>query len=474
MSSRSKFRAWTALVAAGLCATCAVPSSASAQSSAVTPEQAAELGKQAYDYGFPLLEFLRVRREMTSVECPTDHGEAPVNSFSNAGGFADASARTVVAPNTDTLYSISHLDLKRGPLVISHPDMGKRYYSFELLDPFTNVIDIPGLREDGGKAGSYVIRWKGHAGKGGKPEGARVIKSKYRRVWVIGRTLATDAKDQRKAQKLMAKYEIDRLNGKPARKFPKGCEPGEPITSPTPTDGPSFIAALNAGLAQNPPPKRDDPLLGQLAPLGVGPGLSPESAGLSADALAALYKGVSDEAAALPGRSRLGVLSEAQRTQGWLLPAANIGDYGTDYEFRALIAVVGLGANTPDEAIYPTGITDGTGTLYNAANRYTLTFPPGQAPPAKYFWSLTMYDSSGYLVDNPIDRYSVGPSHPPLVKRPDGSIVIAIQATDPNDPTVNWLPTPASGGFRLSLRLYGPSKAAQTGAWRPPGVVQVP
>jgi hypothetical protein len=163
---------------------------------------------------------------------------------------------------------------------------------------------------------------------------------------------------------------------------------------------------------------------------------------------------------------------EAVAHQGWLLPASNIGDYGTDYRFRAIIAVVGLGANTPDEAIYPTGITDSTGALFDGANAYRLTFAPGDEPPAKYFWSVTMYDSSAYLVPNPIDRYSIGPSHPPLARKPDGSIVIAIQQTEPAEADVNWLPSPP-GGFRLALRLYGPSKAARNGTWRPPGVVRV-
>ena len=323
----------------------------------------------------------------------------------------------------------------------------------------------------GGGAGSYLIRWDHKPAKRKRPAVDRVISSKYRRVWVIGRTLATNAKDQRKAHKLMAKYRLTPLNGK-RRTFRKGCNPGEPAKYPTPTTGPEFTPALNAALAKNPPPKRDDPLLAQLRPLGIGVGLSPQAAGLAPDVLAALYKGVSDEAAALPGKSRLTVFTEALKTGGWLLPPANIGNYGTDYAFRALIAVVGLGANTPNEAIYPSGIADAGGALYNGANSYRLTFAPGQHPPAKYFWSLTMYDSSGYLVANPIDRYSVGPSHPPLLRQADGSIVIAIQRQPPAEANVNWLPSP-SGGFRLSLRLYGPSKAARTGAWRPPGVVKV-
>ena len=444
---------------------------ASSGTAAPTAEQAAALGGQAYDYGFPLLEFLRVRREQTSVRCPDTKGNSPVNSFSNARGFATAESRTVVAPNTDTLYSIAHLDLGKGPITLSHPDMGKRYYSFALLDPYTNVIAIPGLRENGGDAGSYEIRWT-EKGSHGKPAaGTEVIKSKYRRVWVIGRTLATDRKDQRKAQRLMAKYRLTRANGT-ERSFPKGCRPGDPKAYPTPTDGPAFVAALNRALKDNPPPRRDGALLAQLEPLGIGPGLSPQRAGLAPDVLAALYDGVADRAVTLPGTARAEALREAVKTEGWLLPASNIGDYGTDYAFRALIAVVGLGANTPDEAIYPAGITDATGALYDGADDYRLTFPPGSEPPAKYFWSLTMYDTAGYLVPNAIDRYSLGPSHPPLLRKPDGSIVVAIQQTPPTEADVNWLPSPP-GAFRLNLRLYGPSKAARTGAWRAPGVVRV-
>jgi len=456
-----------ALVTAALAA-----AGAGTGAAATNAAEATAVGQKAYDYGFPLLEFLRVRKEMTDVACPDHHGNSPVNSFSNAKMFANAKARTVVAPNTDTLYSIAHLDLGKGPVTLSHPRMGKRYYSFELLDPYTNVIDIPGLREDGGGAGSYVIRWSGKPGKAkDKQQNARVIKSRFRRVWVIGRTLATDEQDQRKAYGLMKQYRLTLPSGKP-RSFPKGCEPGLPDKFPTPTDGAAFIEALNKGMEENPPPKRDDPFLARLAPYGIGPGLSPEKAGLSPDALAALYAGVAAEAATLPTQAKLQALTGSQKTNGWFLPPPDIGDYGTDYDFRAFIASVGLGANTPEEAIYPAGITDRDGVLYQGVNDYRLTFGPGGEPPAKYFWSLTMYDSDGYLVDNEIDRYSLGPSHPPLVKKPDGSIVIAVQQTEPTEPKVNWLPAPSSG-FRLNLRLYGPSKAAQTGAWLPPGVVNL-
>lgn len=244
------------LAAAALVAAAAIAAPGAAAAATPTPEQAEALGKQAYDYGLPLLEFLRVRREQTSVRCPDTKGNAPVNSFSSARGFATADDRTVVAPNTDTLYSIAHLDLGHGPIVLSHPDMGKRYFSFELLDPYTNVIDIPGTRETGADASSFEIRWNEKPGKARPRPGTAVIKSRYRRVWIIGRTLATDEADQRRAQKLMARYRLSRPNGK-SRSFPGGCRPGEPHDFTPPAGGEAFVAALNRGLAANPPPRRE-------------------------------------------------------------------------------------------------------------------------------------------------------------------------------------------------------------------------
>ena len=432
------------------------------------PVSAAQLGQQAYDYGLPLLEFLRVRREMTSVPCPDSLGNSPVNTFSNLKAFADPSARTVVAPNTDTLYSIAHLDLSRGPIVLRHPAMGTRYYSFAMLDPFTNVLATPGTREDGSAAAAIVVRWAGHLGTAPVPRGARVVESPYRRLWVIGRTLAGDQADQQRAYHLMQQYSLSQTDGSRPT-FRATCLPGHPSTYPVPTDGPGFVAALNAGLAENPPPAQDAPLLSALRPYGIGAGLSPDTAGLDPTTKAALYQGVSTEATALPLGAKVTPLVTAAQHHGWYLPPSNIGAYGTDYKYRAQIALLGLGANTPAEAIYPAGLADTNGLPYYGANNYRLTFTKDQEPPARFFWSLTMYDFSGYLVANEAHRYSVGPSHPRFLRQADGSIVIAVQHTAPTDPSVNWLPAP-TGQFRLNLRLYGPSQDAIKGVWSPPGV----
>ena len=457
----------------GLLAACSLPASAAAAEP--TPSEAAELGRQAYDYGFPLLDMLRIRHGMTSVPCPDGRGNAPINHIANASKFATPTDRTVVAPNTDTLYSLAQIDLKKGPIVLRHPDMGDRFFDFELVDPWTNVIGYVGTRTTGSDAGRFVIRWSGRkqAAKV-KRTGLPVIKSKYRRVWVIGRTLAGDEADQATAYDIMKRYKLTKLNGK-KYKLPADCHrgKGEPTKYTTPTDGPGFISQLNEAMINNPPPKRDQPLLDALAPLGIGPGLSPEDADLSPEVLNALYDGVSAEAVALPTAARVGFLQESITNKGWVFADSDIGDFGTDYLLRAKIAIVGIGANTPEEAVYPAALADSDGNLLNGANDYEMIFPAGDLPPARYFWSLTMYDFDGYLVDNPIDRYSLGPSHPPLVKRQDGSIAVAISHDEPSADDVNWLPAPA-GAFRLNMRLYGPSKRVLNGNWTPPPVVKIP
>jgi hypothetical protein len=440
----------------------AMASSASA-APALTAQRAAALGRQAYVYGFPLLEFERVRRSETSVRCPDARGDAPANSFSTATGYARPTDRTVVAPNVDTLYSIAHLDLGHGPVVLSHPAMGRRYFVFELLDPYTNTVGYIGSRTTGAEAGRFAITWTGHPGR--RVPGARVIRSSYRHLWVIGRTLAGDRADQRRAIRLMRRYALAPAG---PRRFATGCRSGKPLAVKTPT-GLAFLDALGRALAENPPPPRDRGLLGKLAAVGVGPGRRPERAGLAEPVLSALIGGVDQAATALPTDARIAVLDQAKRAHGWAIPGAQIGNYGTDYRYRAEIATVGLGANTRQEATYPTALTDAAGHLLTGSASYRIVFARGDAPPVRAFWSLTMYDGSGYLVANPQRRYAIGSSHPPLRRRSDGSIVVVLSHTRPRQSGINWLPAPA-GSFRVNLRLYWPTARALRGLWRPPPI----
>ncbi len=433
----------------------------------VSAAQASALGQQAYLYGFPLLEFLRVRSTQTSVRCPDRQGDAPVNSFSNANSFANPSERTIVAPNVDTLYSIAHLDLGSGPVVLSHPSMGSRYFVFQLLDPYTNVIGYIGSRTTGSRAGRFAITWTKHQGP--TFAGVRVIHSAYRQVWVIGRTLAGDRNDQRRALELMRQYTLTPPEG--PRHFPVGCKSGAPRVAASPS-GLAFLDALGQALKANPPPRRDRPLLTQLAIVGIGAGLRPQAAGLPVATLDALSASVTATAKALPSLVRRTVISQAATHGGWNVPAANIGNYGTDYLYRAGVAEAGLGANTPAEAVYPTAYTDSSGRTLDGHLAYRLVFAAGQLPPARAFWSLTLYDGNGYLVANPAHRYAIGNTHPPLIKRADGSVVVLVQRRRPSAAGVNWLPAPA-GSFRLNLRLYWPRRSVLIGAWKPPPINRI-
>jgi hypothetical protein len=451
-----------------LTAAALIPAGALGAHADVTPDQANALGRQAFLYGLPLLEFLRVRATNTSVRCPDRGGNAPVNAFSNARGFARPQDRTVVAPNVDTLYSIAQLDLGRGRVVLSHPNMGHRYFVFELLDPYTNVLVYIGSRTTGSRAGRFAIAWDKHPGP--RARGAKTLRVPYRRVWVIGRTLAAGAGDQRRAQALMNRFRLSPPGG--PRRFSAQCRPGKPKAATTPT-GLAFLDRLGQALRDNPPPARDQMLLDELRAVGVGAGLRPQIAGLSAEALHALADGVDQTAAALPGLTKATILARAGAGGGWASPPDDIGHYGTDYTTRAAIALAGLGANTPAEATYPTAYIDDGGATLDAAHSYRLVFKAGELPPVRGFWSLTMYDEAGYLVANAAKRYAIGSSHPPLRRQADGSVVVAIQHTRPAEQDVNWLPSPAAGPFRLNLRLYWPSASILDGSWRPPSVQRV-
>lgn len=446
----------------------AEPGRAATPAAPVTASQARLLGERAYLYGFPLMEFLRVRSTTTSVACPDDVGDAPLNTFSEGRRTAGPADRTVVAPNVDTLYSIAELDLARGPVVLSHPDMGRRYFVFELLDPYTNVIGYVGSRTTGSRAGRFAITWTARPGQ--RVPGARVIDSSYRRVWVIGRTLVRGPGDRRRAIAAMSRYALTPPGG--ARRYRPDCRSGRPRIA-EPLHGLAFLEGLGRALGANPPPGRDRPLLAALAAAGVGPGLSPVRAHLSSGARTALIAGVNATAAALPSLARAQVLAAARSHGGWATPASTIGDYGTDYTYRAGVAAIGLGANTPAEAVYPTAYTDSLGRPLSGARSYRVVFASGQLPPARAFWSMTLYDGRGFLVANSAHRFAIGSSHPPLVRRPDGSVVVIIARARPRETGINWLPEPA-GQFRLTLRLYLPTSRVLSGAWQPPPVVSTP
>ncbi len=418
----------------------------------VGPVRAAIIAAQAYIYGYPLMEYERVRQtteSLNTIYSLTSFANPDVDPIWKAIGGGKR-------PNTDTFYSLAELDLSGGPVVLSIPDMGDRYFSFQLTDPYTNVVGYIGSRTTGSGPGKYALVWSGGP-QGDIPPDAQVVQVPYSSILMLGRTLAGDAADQQQAIALIDQYSLT----------PTG---GSAPSGPQPKPGLAYLDAISAAMAANPPPARDAPALATLARIGVGPGLTVAGSNLGPVARLAADLAVKAPAALLPALANLTQLVSAVQHQGWAIPDSSIGNFGTNYLLRAGVAQVGLIANTPDEAMYSSALLDSRLLPLNGCSSYELHFAPGQAPPSDAFWSVTVYDGDGNLVQNPENRYSVSSSRPDeLVTRPDGSIDIIFSTTDPGDPTANWLPIP-TGSFGVYLRNYVPQQAALDGSWTPPGI----
>jgi hypothetical protein len=420
------------------------------------------LAIDAYLYGIPLMEFLRQARQQTSVTVPNSTSDAPVNQLGSARELANAKNQVIVQPNNDTLYTMGHLDLSAGPLVLHVPALpNHRYYSIEFLDPYTNVFAYVGTRTTGDGPGNFVITGPGFRGR--MPPGLRRIRSRFQRAWLVGRTLVYGPHDLSAVHRIQAGYHLIPLtkylahgpNWRPPR-------PRHVIAthrSFREPKGVAFFDALGTALAQNPPPGRDAAMLRELRQVGVGPGLHPSQEHLKPATLAAL-RAAADTGAAYVNNLRTSVATQSVLAHnGWFIPPADTGDYGTDYRFRAVVALFGIAANRPAEAMYIIGVTDPTHARLNGAHDYLIHFPPGRLPPARYFWSLTMYNEQFFLVANPINRYEIGNRSPGLQRNPDGSLDVYVQRTAPPGHETNWLPAP-SGTFEMTLRLYGPLPSA--------------
>ncbi len=420
------------------------------------PIQSAILAAQAYIYGFPLMEYQRVRQTVGTVNTVTS-----LTSFANPD--IDPIWQSIGGgkrPNVDTFYSLSELDLSQGPVVLSIPDMGSRYYSFQLTDPYTNVSAYIGSRATGSGPAKYAITWAG--GPAADIPDAQTVLVPYSSMLALGRTLAGDAADQQQAIALINQYTLTPTGGV--------VSPVVPIPKP----GLGYLDAISATMEFNPPPVADAPQLAAMAKIGVGPGLRVADAELGVLSMIAADLAVRATAALLPLLTTLNQFAAAVQNRGWATPDPAIGNYGTNYLLRAGVTEAGLLANTPDEAVYSAGLLDShLLPLTGAANSsYVLHFGPGEEPPVDAFWSVTVYDSQGRLVPNAQNRFSVSSSRPDeLVRRPDGSIDIVFAAHDPGDPGANWLAVP-SGGFNAYLRMYAPQQPILDGTWAAPPIVR--
>lgn len=449
----------------------AVPSVPAAADQAREAE-AFDLGTEAYIYGYPLVTMEMTQRVLTNVAEPQGD-KAPMGQFANLRQYPTAANKEVTAPNADTLYSLAWLDLSKEPYVLSIPNMKGRYYLFPMLDGWTEVFEIPGTRTTGTKAQMYAITSPGW--KGTLPAGIKEYKSPTNMVWILGRTYSTGTPaDYKAVHALQDQLKVVPLSayGKPYTPPPGKVDPDIDMKTPTRDQvnrlsAGDYFKLLAALMKDNPPAKADAPMVARLKKIGIVPGQDFDIAKLDP----AVAKGLERVPKAAQEKIMAHFKKAGTEVNGWTF-SLKTGTYGTDYLQRALITAIGLGANRPQDAVYPTSEVDADGKPYDGAYKYVMHFPKGQTPPAKGFWSLTMYDAQYFFVPNPLNRYTLSPRNK-LKYNKDGSLDLYIQNEPPSKAKEsNWLPAP-KGKFILMLRIYWPKESLLDGTWQPPAVKRV-
>jgi hypothetical protein len=437
---------------------------------AVDEKAAYEIGVEAYAYLYPLVLMDVTRRQATNVEPGKTIGRGPTNEFSHARTFPPADFRDVVRPNFDTLYSIAWLDLTKEPMIVSAPDTDGRYYLLPMLDMWTDVFASPGKRTTGTQAASFAVIPPGWRGE--PPPGVQRIDAPTPYVWIIGRTQTNGPKDYDAVHKVQDGYRITPLSqwGKPPEPVKAAIDPGvdmktAPMLQVEAMDASAFFARAAEILKINPPHLTDQPIVARLRRIGFEVGESFDLKSADPAVQAALNRAAPDAMAFVKAK----IPTLAPVVNGWLMNTTTMGVYGNYYVKRTGVALFGLGANLPEDAIYPNNLADADGKPLDGANAYTLHFGKGESPPVEAFWSVTLYDAQGFPAANPLDRHAIG-DRDPLKFNPDGSLDLYVQTASPGaDRESNWLPAP-SGPFNLLMRLYAPKAAAIDGRWAPPPV----
>src|SRR5262249_17580955 len=449
-----------------------------AKAEAVAKElEAREIAVDAYIYAYPLVTMEITRRVMTNVDKPSG-SKAPMGQFARLRSYPAVDDHSVTAPNADTLYTLSWLDVSKEPWIVSVPDMKDRFFLFPMLDGWTNVFQDPGKRTTGTKAQKYAITGPGWSGA--LPAGVTEYKAPTGMVWILGRIYCTGTPDDYKAvHALQDQVSAVPLSayGKPYTPAPGKGDPAidmkaAPRDQVNAMDGAAYFKLFAELLKTNPPSAEDAPMVAKLARIGIVPGQDFDASKLEqpvAKGIAAAPKHGQDKISA--DLKEWIVTGEAKVEHVWLC-FAKTGLYGTGYRNRAMITWYGLGANRPQDAVYPTSEGPDLLKKYSGAHKYVAHFKKGELPPANAFWSITMYDKDYFFVPNPINRYTVS-SRNKFKTNPDGSIDLYIQKESPGkDKEQNWLPAP-SDTFVLMMRLYWPSEKPPSildGTWKPAAV----
>jgi hypothetical protein len=439
----------------------------------VTPAEARAIAKEAYIYGFPMVDSYRIQYAYF-VDRQAHEFKASWNQLVNTARVYTPADTAIQTPNSDTPYSFVGMDLRAEPLILTVPPIEKaRYFSIQLIDAYTFNFAYIGSRATGNGGGSYLIagpNWKGE-----KPSGVKeVIRSETEFVFALYRTQLFDPADIVNVEKVQAGYKAQTLSqflGTPA---PAGAPVDfiKPLTPAEEKTSPQLFNILNFVLQFCPTVPSEKALMARFAKIGVGAGRTFDVSKLSPEIKAAIEHGIADAWATFA------VLKKTKIDEGKLTSGEVFGTrqyLKNNYLYRMTAAVLGIYGNSKQEAMYPTYFVDATKQKLDGTNRYTLRFAPGQLPPVNAFWSLTMYkEPQSLLVANPINRYLINsPMLPQLKRDADGGLTLIVQNQSPGkDKEANWLPAP-KGPFSMIMRLYWPKEAATEGKWRQPPLQRV-
>jgi hypothetical protein len=474
MRTRTTPAAAVLLTAGALLAWSVQPTQGRPTTDDLTPEEARAIAKEAYVYGFPLVDSYRVQYSYF-VDRANPEYKGPWNQVHNTGRVYTPEDRAIQTPNSDTPYSMLGADLRAEPLVLGVPAVEKgRYYSLQFIDMYTFNFAYVGSRATGNDAGSYLLagpNWKGE-----KPAGVKaVFRCETEFAFVIYRTQLFRPDDIDNVKKVQAGYKVQTLSaflGKPA---PAAVPPVvfvKPLTPQQQRTSPEFFNVLNFVLRFCPTDPSEKELVARFAKLGIGPGGTFDAAKLSPEVKKAVEEGMAD------AWKTFAQFKEKEIDTGKVVSADVVGsrDYlKNNYLYRMAAAVLGIYGNSKEEAFYPTYFVDADREKLNGANRYTLRFGPGRLPPVNAFWSITMYElPASLLYANPLDRYLINsPMLPDLRKDADGGVTIYVQHESPGkDRESNWLPAP-KGPFFMPMRLYWPKPEALDGTWKQPPLQKV-
>ncbi|HEY2755490.1 MAG TPA: DUF1254 domain-containing protein [Pseudolabrys sp.] len=478
-----KQNALAALACAGLIvASFAAPTRTVAQT-AVTEREAHAIGVDAYLYFYSLVTMDVSRRQFTNIEPGKEFGKGPMNTFVNVPEYPPADFKGVVRSNFDTLYSIAWVDLTKEPVIISVPDTGGRYYLLPMLDMWTDVFASPGWRTTGTGAGNFLLAPPGwrpdlrdrFVEEFKLPKDIQRIDATTPYVWIIGRTKTDGPADYDAVHKIQAGYRVTLLSdwGKAPKPVEVKIDPSIDMKTPPKIQvdtmsAEKFFTYAAELLKTNPAHATDQPMIARLKRIGF-------EAGKTFD-MAKLDPAVRNGLANVPEDARKlmewKVPTLARVANGWSMNTDTMGVYGNYYLKRAIVTQLGLGANLPEDAIYPLNIGDETGKPLDGGNKYILHFEKETIPPVNAFWSITLYDPEGFQVGNVLNRFAVS-SWMPFKYSADGSLDIYFQNENPGrDKEANWLPAP-KGAFNLTMRLYSPKLEALTGKWSPPPITRV-